>query len=378
MAINIRRIINTDRSFEGLARNHRFWVILAIVVAISLIYYRSSLADRSWFWYLSLIELRYNIVGSLYLIPICYAAFTFWWRGALVTWLISLLIILPYMIEFSFAHQDLVSNIGFSFIPVAIMIAVNTELTIRRKERQIMIQREEDRQSYLEEVLKAHENERRLIACELHDDAVQELLVIAKKVEGLLESTPDLKDNMGINAGSEWIKNSILRVARNLRDLGTNLRPDILDTMGLIPALKWLASRMNNEHKINTSIVTNSKQMRIKPQVEVMVFRIVQESLNNIKLHAQASKAIVKVSFTPNYLKITIKDDGVGFDLTEARQRRWVREGRCGILGMQQRTQLLKGNFNITSQRNGGTTTTIELPDYRLEAHPSRKRPTLH
>ena len=136
--------------------------------------------------------------------------------------------------------------------------------------------------------------------------------------------------------------------------------------MGLIPALGWLTSRLKQEHRINTSVIIEGVQRKIRPQTEVMVFRIVQEALNNVRWHADASKAVVTVSFTPNFLKINIKDNGKGFLVSETAETKLINEGHFGILGMQQRTKLLNGTLDINSQPGRGTSISIELPDYYM------------
>ena len=183
----------------------------------------------------------------------------------------------------------------------------------------------------------------------------------------MLARNPRFKDDIELESSSEWIRDRILEVSQGLRTLSLELRPDILDTMGLIPALSWLASRLKNEHIINTSVIINGVQRKIRPQTEVMVFRIVQEALNNVRWHADASKAVVTVSFTPNLFKINIKDNGKWFLLSETTGTKWLKEGHFGILGMQQRTKLLNGTLDINSQPGRGTSVSIELPDYHMQ-----------
>jgi len=354
--------------FDGMVHNAHFWIIIAIIAAISFIYYNYWLNElHGWFWGYSLLELRYDTIGSLYLIPIFYATFVFWWRGAVIAWTLSFISILPHVMYYSFSTVSLVSNISYALVPLAIVIAINAELRWREGERQLLAQREEERQLYIQEVLKAQENERKRIACELHDDSIQELLAIANKAEGLLVRNPRTKDDIELVRGTKGIEDRILNVSHNLRSLSLELRPDILDTMGLLPALSWLASRLKQEHRINASVIIEGVQREIRPQTEVMVFRIVQEALNNVRWHADASKVIVTVSFTPNLLKINIKDNGKGFLLSATTETKWIKEGHFGILGIQQRTKLLNGTLDINSQPGRGTSVSIELPDYHMQ-----------
>lgn len=360
---------SVSESFAGMVRSAHFWIIIAIIVIISFIYYELSFMYHArpetyrWFWIYSLIEFQHNAIGTLYLIPISYAAFFFWWRGTVIAWSLSFISILPHIIYYSFTTVSLVSNVSYSLIPLAVVIAINAELRWREGEKRILTQREEERQLYMLEILKAQENERKRIACELHDGSIQELLMIANKVEGLLVHNPRVKDDVELGSGSKWIEDRILQVSQDLRSLSLELRPDVLDTMGLLPALRWLASRLKKEHRINTSVIITGVQRKVNPQTEVMVFRIVQEALNNVRWHADASKAVVTVSFTPNLLKINIKDDGKGFLVSKISETKWIKEGRLGILGMQQRTKLLNGTFDINSKPGMGTSVSIELPD---------------
>jgi len=97
------------------------------------------------------------------------------------------------------------------------------------------------------------------------------------------------------------------------------LRPHILDNMGLVPAIRWLGSRVNTDKGIDVQTVIDGTERKLVSEIEVLIFRIVQEALNNIQRHANASDASVILMFAPESLDITIQDNGAGFNLT----KRW-------------------------------------------------------
>lgn len=117
---------------------------------------------------------------------------------------------------------------------------------------------------------------------------------------------------------------------------------------------------MNNGSNINTRILVNGIVRKLTPQVEVNIFRVVQEALNNIKRHSKANEAVVTLEFNTQHLKIAIKDDGRGFR-SPRRFHRFALRGKLGLAGMQQRIQSLDGTFQIRSRPGEGTLLLIEI-----------------
>jgi len=117
---------------------------------------------------------------------------------------------------------------------------------------------------------------------------------------------------------------------------------------------------MNTESDIHARIIVNDVERKLSPQAEIIMFRIVQEALNNIKRHSKANEAVVTLGFNAEYLKITIEDNGQGFYPPEDIDSYAIR-GKLGLIGMQERINFLGGTFQIRSRPGAGTSLLIEL-----------------
>jgi signal transduction histidine kinase len=344
--------------------NPHFWAIIAITLVLIFIYqawpWRESNVEP-WFPWLSslyslaVVEFVNHIVGILFLIPIIYAAIFFSWRGALVTCLLSLGGILPIIADM-WPSYYLITNITFLLLPLLIVSLATFELELRRKERKIFAEREEERKVYLSKVLESQENERLRIAQELHDGTIQTLLVIANRAETSIPAGNDMRE---ARRNTEWIRDATLETVEDLRRISLDLRPSILGDLGLVPALRWLVDRTNKESGINTQILANGKKRKLSPEAEVTIFRIIQEALNNIKRHSRATEAVVTLEFTTECLKISIEDNGRGFRPPKKFDR-LASKGKLGLIGMHQRIEFLGGTFKIHSKPGEGTLLLIE------------------
>ena len=348
-----------------IVNNPHFWAI--IVVTLALVFLYQAWPWRAWtvgpFSWLSplydlvLIELRGHIVGILFLVPIIYAAIVFSWQGALFTFLMSLIGVLPIIADI-WSTSSLITNIILLLLPFLIVSIITFELEWRRKERKTFAEREAERRVYISKILESQESERLRIAQELHDDTIQTLLVIANRAQNLIPSSDGNMTEAKRNA--DWIRDATLQAVEDVRRTSLNLRPSILDDLGLVPALRWLVDRMNKESGINTRILVNGVKRKLSPQAEVTIFRITQEALNNIKHHSKAKEAVIDLEFATECLKMKIEDDGQGFRPPEKFER-LITRGKLGLIGIQQRIDLLGGTFQIRSRLGEGTSLLIEV-----------------
>jgi PAS domain S-box-containing protein len=213
-------------------------------------------------------------------------------------------------------------------------------------------------QYYLKEISRVQEEERKRIARELHDSTAQNLIASLHQLENLLDDKSKMPISQAKNLWKvyEGLRDTLQEVRRFSRDL----RPSILDDLGLIPALEWLVGEMKSNYGIETTLSKNGEERRLKPEAELLFFRIVQESLNNVVKHAQASKSEVKVQFFEDRFVATVTDDGVGF-LTPKYNGELIRSGKLGLAGMQERVQLLGGTLKISSNPGLGTSVRVEV-----------------
>lgn len=358
------------KNMRAIARSPSFWVVIAVTLFLIFIYqawpWREwKFTDVIWQWFpwlsslykLAIFEVSNRLVGTLFFIPIIYAAIFFGWRGALATSLLSLVGVLPIIVDM-WTIRSMIINISFLLMPTFLISLATFELTWRVKERKIFTEREEERRVYISKVLEAQESERHRISQELHDGTLQTLLAIANIAENLL--SPDHHNIHEIRANAELIRDTTLDTVENLRRVSLSLRPSILDNLGLVSALRWLVDQMNKESNIDTQIRIDGGRGNLSHHKEAAVFRVVQEALNNIKRHSKATQAMVELEFSKSSLKLTIKDNGQGFRLPR-QFHILAANGKIGLIGIQERIDSIGGTFKIQSRPGKGTLLLIEL-----------------
>ena len=212
---------------------------------------------------------------------------------------------------------------------------------------------------YLQQVTMAQEEERKRIARELHDDTIQALIVLSRQLDDLACRTSDLSQDDKLLLEGLWQQtNSIME---GLRRLSQDLRPAALDRLGLLPALEWLASDVGKLSGLNVQVETDGAERRLAPEVELVLFRIVQEALRNVWRHSQATSAQVLVEFQDGKTMITVKDNGKGFQL-QSPMGDLTKTGKLGLAGMKERARLLGGSLKVESEPGKGTTVIVEAP----------------
>ena len=143
--------------------------------------------------------------------------------------------------------------------------------------------------------------------------------------------------------------------------MSQDLRPPILDRLGLVAALEWLATDMSEYSGIDTKVNVVGTARRLRGEVELLLFRIAQEALRNVWRHSEATRAEVIIEFDEGKTKIAVKDNGKGFDPPEIIGD-LVKDGRLGLAGMRERIQLLDGSLKMESKPGKGTAVVIEAP----------------
>jgi signal transduction histidine kinase len=219
--------------------------------------------------------------------------------------------------------------------------------------------REEQVRRLAEHMLHVEEMERRRISRELHDEAGQSLLCIRLQMELIEQALPESEGEW--RAKLSEARDLTERTILEMRRLIAALSPAVLEQLGLGAALRQLVNRfqrLNSSCRVKLHI---SKMGRLPQQTEVIAYRLVQECFNNIGKHANATLVNISLSTADGILKLTVEDNGVGFDVQEAFQKR----ESFGMSGMRERVALLGGNFQVDSRTEGpkrGTKISIELP----------------
>ncbi len=219
----------------------------------------------------------------------------------------------------------------------------------------------------LQGVIQAQENERRRVARELHDDIGQSLTALVLAVGVIQEALPESATR------EQQILEDVTGLAENmmsgLRRVIADLRPPVLDDLGLVPALRRLGSDLQERAGVAVTVQADETSGRLPPAVEITLFRVAQEALTNIGKHAQARQARIVLRREPGRVTLRITDDGQGLPargVLEGAAPDWAtvyRDGaHFGLLGMQERVALLNGVFRVESTPPKGTTVSVELP----------------
>lgn len=214
-------------------------------------------------------------------------------------------------------------------------------------------------------LIETQELERRRIARELHDEAGQAMTVL-KFVFNELE---DMLPPEGLERLDDG-QHSLDRLISLIRNLYQEIRPSILDDLGLLPALLWQFDKYTLNTKVRVQFEHEGIDgRRFSPDLETAAYRVAQESLTNVARHAGVSEAVVRVRTDRQHLHLRVQDSGQGFD---SGRKRYKSDG-CGMLGMSERVQLLGGRFEVVSQPGAGTAVIasfpLQLPDVPIVRH---------
>ncbi len=234
------------------------------------------------------------------------------------------------------------------------------ETRVRERTRQIN-ESQKRAEILLQKVITSQEEERKRIGRELHDDTLQDLSAALMKID-MCRLDPGNVSLQKIDSIRGIIVNSLDGVIGIIQ----NLRPTLLDDLGLVAAIKSLLDVHLGEKGINYFLNTASvTDLRFRPEVEITLFRIVQEAVANTARHARAENFFIKMNINDDIVAVDIEDDGEGFNLKhlyptgshEALDRRGL-----GLMGMKERVSLINGTIHICSTPSQGTQIEIRIP----------------
>ena len=215
---------------------------------------------------------------------------------------------------------------------------------------------------YIGAITTAQEEERHRLARELHDDTLQALIALKQRVQlAQLELQAGNAHSPAETAELQEIITLTEQAIENLRRLTRDLRPIYLEDLGLVPALEMLARETGQAIGITIAFQRQGTEKRLDPVHELALFRIAQEALNNIAHHAEAKHASLVISFLADSVAIIVKDDGVGFTLADNLSA-YAAKGHYGLLGLQERADLIGASLKIQSVPGNGTELRVTLP----------------
>ena len=210
-----------------------------------------------------------------------------------------------------------------------------------------------------EQAINAQEEERKRIARSLHDDTGQSLSTLLINLERLEKHIPADKDELVTRLSS--IRQMAANSLDGLRSIIYDLRPAILDDLGLLPAIRWYARTNLEEAGIQAELNFPDELPSLPPRLTTTLFRIAQEGVNNIIRHSQARNAVITLGVGENEVYLQIKDDGHGFDPAQD-YKEAIRMQQWGLVGIQERIDLVGGKMSITSDPENGTALQVNVP----------------
>jgi PAS domain S-box-containing protein len=261
-------------------------------------------------------------------------------------------------LEISFRRRS--GDIGYGLFSSEIVdirdekciVTVVADITARKRAEADLRKSRERLRNLSHRLVQVQEEERRRVARELHDEIGQALTGLGMKLE-VAHGARSKKATIG-----ECL-DLVSDLMERVRDLSLDLRPAMLDDLGLVPTLLWLFDRHASQTGLSVSFVQTGLDRRPeRPEVETAAFRIVQEALTNVARHANTNRAFVTLSSDGRNLQVEIRDEGRGFDPEEVMSRK----DAVGLSGMRERTTLLNGSLTIDSAPEAGTSVIAELP----------------
>jgi len=218
------------------------------------------------------------------------------------------------------------------------------------------IESAQKRQLFGLKIIQAQEEERKRVARDIHDGPAQTMANIVLRTE----IAERLLNNRQVDLAMKELKDLKLMARDSLVDIRQiifNLRPMALDDLGLLPTLRKYFQEMS-KRGLNIELRFTGKEKRLSSSMEVAIFRLIQEIINNILKHAKATYAQALVEYADKYIKVMVQDNGIGFNEEEV-----LRNGNnFGLIGMRERVELLEGEFSIYSVKNSGTSIMFRIP----------------
>jgi PAS domain S-box-containing protein len=236
---------------------------------------------------------------------------------------------------------------------VAIGVQGNArDITERKRAQEALL-------TYSRRLLEAQEAERGRIARELHDQIGQMLTALKLNLHAIQSARDEGEASLLIDDNLEMLEEALEQV----RDLSVDLRPMLLDDLGLVTALRWYVDHQAQRTGVRAEFTSDSldPDLRFSSELETACFRIAQEALTNVARHARAKTVSVRLSRSRDYLILLVEDDGVGFDV-QALQGHALANATLGLRGMQERAHAVGGRLKIDSANNEGTQLFVKLP----------------
>ncbi len=341
---------------EQTAQSYHFWLIVVLVALVTLGYYLefTPLAN------VPLVELvlaypggllRPMFLRTIFFTLVVYASFVFRVRGSLIASLAFLCLVLPRAFLYPITPQSDPLVRPLVFVLIAGYVGLLVAAGLNRVDRE-----HANLEHFLADTMNTQEKEKQHLARELHDGSLQALVDISHDIDELSEA----EDRANTKSGLKQLRDKVDAVLAGVRQSILGLRPPLLEEMGLESSLKWLAHEITQEGGVEVNVEVRGKARRLTDRVELSLFRIAQEALQNAKKHSQATRIGLRLAFVGDKAQLTVQDDGVGFAVPP--QEKLATQMKFGLIGMAERARLLGGSLRVQSLPGNGTVIFAEVP----------------
>jgi PAS domain S-box-containing protein len=243
-------------------------------------------------------------------------------------------------------------------------IALDTDISERKKAEALLDRSYQDIRQLASHLQDVREEERAGIAREIHDELGQQLTGLKMDLSWI-NRRPLVQDDNELSQKVVTIMNLLDTTIKTVRRIATDLRPSILDDLGLIAAIEWQSQEFGRRSGIPTDFISTMYEFKYASAIAIGLFSICQESLTNVARHAAASKIRILLEEENENILLTIRDNGKGFDTRKIGGKKTL-----GLLGMKERTLMMGGEFRIESLPGEGTTLTVTVPITATNTNP--------
>lgn len=343
------------------AKSYHLWAIIALMALVALAYYveftplvNVPLVERVLAYPGGL--LRPMFLRTIFFTLVVYASFVFRVQGSLIASLAFLCLVLPraFLPPFT-AYSDPVIR-PFVFVFIAGYVGLLVAAGLNRIDRE-----HANLEHFLADTMNTQEKEKQHLARELHDGSLQALVDISHDIDELSEA----EDRANTKSGLKQLRDKVDAVLAGIRQSILGLRPPLLEEIGLESSLKWLAHEIAQEGGVEVNVEVRGEARRLTDKVELSLFRIAQEALQNAKKHSQATRIRLTLAFVGDKAQLTVQDNGVGFAVPA--QEKLATQMKFGLIGMAERARLLGGSLRVQSLPGNGTVIFAEVPIRRAE-----------
>ncbi len=256
--------------------------------------------------------------------------------------------------------QSMANQLGIAIENARLFEQTQQEIVERQQAEEAATRYRKDLQRLSNQLVKIQEAERKRISQELHDEMGQALTAISVNLMALKR---DLPPEVILASGERLVEinEMIDQVLRQIRELSLELRPAMLDDLGLVPTLRWYINRYTKRLEVEIEFKAVDFEERLSSEIETTLYRVVQEALTNITRHAQAGQIRLHLQRTVSTVTALIEDDGQGFNVRQVADIEAPKHS-MGLLGIRERVTVLGGRFNIRSSPEQGTQLFVEIP----------------